>query len=47
LLVDYFLDKRRTSVQAGILEPKDDFQKRNIGMGVKVGNPIYLPKREE
>lgn len=38
-------DSRRTSVSTGIQESRDDFNQRNISMGVKVGIPITLPKR--
>ena len=37
-------DKRRTSKITGILESKDDFLKRNLSLGIKVGIPINLPQ---
>lgn len=38
-------DRRRTSIEDGKRESRDDFQKRNLGFGIKVGIPITLPKR--
>lgn len=42
-----FTDKTRTDAITGIEEPRRDFQKRNIGMGIKIGIPITLPRRTE
>lgn len=42
-----FTDKIRTDKNTGIEEPRKDFQKRNISMGIKIGIPITLPKRTE
>ena len=40
-----FTDSQRTSLATGIEETKEDFQKRNISIGLKVGIPITLPKQ--
>jgi hypothetical protein len=38
-------DIRRTAVQTHIEESQDDFRKRNIRIGIRVGIPITLPQR--
>ncbi len=38
-------DSRRTNMITRVEESKDDFQKRNISIGIRVGIPITLPKR--
>lgn len=40
-----FTDRQRTSVATGIQEDREDFNKRNISIGLKVGIPITLPKK--
>lgn len=39
-------DKRRITIADGIQETRDEFLKRNLSFGVKVGIPITLPQRE-
>lgn len=38
-------DKTRTSIATGMEESKEDFLKRNLNFGLKVGIPITLPQR--
>jgi hypothetical protein len=38
-------DKRRTSRQTGLEESREDFRKRNLSLGIRVGIPITLPQR--
>ncbi|RYD59165.1 MAG: hypothetical protein EOP56_02740 [Sphingobacteriales bacterium] len=39
-------DKRRTPVATMIEESKEEFMKRNVSVGVRVGIPINLPQRQ-
>lgn len=38
-------DTRRTAITTGIEETRDEFRKRNMSIGVRVGIPINLPHR--
>lgn len=40
-----FTDRQRTIIKTNITEPNDDFRQRNMSVGLKVGIPITLPKR--